>query len=112
VRAAEIRYAGVTGNGRDGFELAAFRLETLPALVCVPGGLTGSQQGQNTRAGFNAQGLHAGDGRVNAGRIPKLERAHLPVESGAQGAVDGSYISGHFADPVGGIVPQAGKQGP
>ena len=48
----------------------------------------------------------------NAGRIPHLEGAELPVEAGAHGGVDGGRVVGGFADAVGGEVPERREKRP
>ena len=48
----------------------------------------------------------------NAGRIPQLERAHLPVEAGLHGAIDFNHGVGDLGNAIRGIGPQLRDHGP
>ena len=56
--------------------------------------------------------MHALDGLGNAGRVPQLERAHLPVEAELHGAIDLDDRVGDFANAVCRVGPEIGEDGP
>ena len=113
VGAAEVGDAGVAGDGGNGLKLAGGRLEACVAVGRVPASAWPAASRASTRGltGRPSAFMRA-TVRFDAGRIPHFKGAHLPVEAGAHGAVDGGSVVGDFADAVGGEVPERGEEGP
>ena len=113
--AAEIRDPRVAGNLRQRFHAPCERLKTFSPGVGIrgiPGVPARGEQSLRVGADGNRKALHARNRFAHSDRIPHLERAHLPVEAGARGAIDGGSIVGGFADAIRGEVPQRGEERP
>ncbi len=74
--------------------------------------LSGRQQLLDVRRDWLAFFLHARDGGLDAGGVPQFERAHLPVEAHAHGAIDFDDRVGNFGNAIGGVSPEIGKRRP
>jgi len=75
-------------------------------VVGVPGRPARAEQLLNVGGDRTAFLLHALDGLGDAAGVPKLERAHLPVEAGLHRLVDFDDGVGDFGDAVGGVGPE------
>ena len=86
---------------------AAVHVEALAAVSRYQVVGAGRQQAFDNRAHRLAGRAHALHGRGHAGRIPELERPHLPVEPGPHGAVHAGGIVGDLRQAIRRVVPQA-----
>ena len=107
----EVRHASDALGDRHGLIFAGNGVEALPSAVAIPTGARG-QKPLDAGADIFARGLHPVRGCAHAGRIPQLERPHLPVEAGAHGAIDIRGIVSHLRQAVRGVVPERGQQAP
>src|SRR6185437_11916906 len=75
-------------------------------IIAIPGRGAARQQLLNIRRHRTALLFHALNGGRYAGRVPHFERAHIPIETGAHGAIYLDHRVGNLGNAIGRVGPE------